>query len=211
MKLIKIIHPLLDHKFSYLRDEKTSSKDFRENLKEIAIIMSVYALKDINTKDLKIKTPLGITEGKRIYQNLNIFPIMRAGLGMLEGFVGMIPNNYKICHIGMKRNEKTLEPEQYLFKSSSDENDKENLNIILEPIIATGGSIIKAVESIRSRGYKNKIKIISILSTKDAIEKIEKVLDNVELYLIEIDKSLSKNGFIQPGIGDAGDRIFNTK
>ncbi len=202
-------HPLIQHKLTHIRKKETSTKEFKEYLDEITRLMAYEVLKDVELKDINIETPISKTQGKEIAISINLFPILRAGLGMVDGFVDLMPNS-RIGHIGIYREEKSLKPIKYLFKYPKDTN-KDQLNILIDPISATGGSIMEALSILNENGFKKNIKVVIIVSTKKTIEKILKKYPNVEIYVASIDKELNEKGYIVPGLGDAGDRIFGTK
>lgn len=208
-KIFELKHPLIQHKLTHIRKKETSTKEFKEYLQEITRLMAYEVLKDVKLKEILIETPIMKTKGKEIADSINLFPILRAGLGMVDGFVDLMPNS-RIGHIGIYRNEKTLKPVQYLFKFPKD-TTKNQLNILLDPMIATGGSVIKALEMMRENGFDSNVKLVAIVATKESIEKIQAQFPNVEIYVASIDKALNKKGYIEPGLGDAGDRIFGTK
>ncbi|AHK22236.1 uracil phosphoribosyltransferase [Candidatus Hepatoplasma crinochetorum] len=208
MKIKIINHSLIQHKLTLLRDKKTNSKDFREYLDEISRLLAFEVLRNIKLKEIEIETPIKKTTGKILNEKINLFPILRAGQGMVEGFLGVVPNA-KIGHIGLYRDEKTLEPKKYLFKFPSDAK-KESLNIILDPMIATGGSAIEALKILKKEKIKN-IKFVSIVTVEEAVLKINKKFPEVELITCSVDQKLNQKGYIIPGLGDAGDRIYGTK
>ncbi len=208
MKEIILNHPMIEHKIAILRSELTSTKEFRELVSEIATILCFEALKDAPLKEINIKTPICETIGKIIDENNYAFvPILRAGLGMVDGVLTLMPNA-KIGHIGLYRNEETLEPVEYYCKLPS--NIENKTVIILDPMLATGGSGSAAITMLKKRGVK-KIKFLSIIAAPVGIEKIKKEHDDVEIYVAKLDEKLNDVGYIVPGLGDAGDRIFGTK
>jgi len=208
MKEIVLNHPLVSHKLSILRSETTSTKEFRELISEIAMILCFEALKDATLKEITIKTPIEKTKGMVIDENDYAFvPILRAGMGMIDGVLSLIPNA-KIGHIGLYRNESTLEPVEYYCKLPK-EIEKKTV-ILLDPMLATGGSASAAIEMLKKRGVK-RIKFLSILSAPVGLEKIKKDHDDVEIYTACVDLKLNELGYIIPGLGDAGDRIYGTK
>ncbi len=208
MKEIILNHPMIEHKISILRNEKTSTKEFRELVSEIATILCYEALKDATLKEVEIKTPIEVTTGKLIDENNYAFvPILRAGMGMVDGVLKVMPNA-KIGHIGLYRNEETLEPVEYYCKLPK--NIEEKTVILLDPMLATGGSGSAAISMLKKRGVK-KIKFLSIISAPVGLEKIQTEHPDVELYTAYKDLSLNENGYIVPGLGDAGDRIYGTK
>ncbi len=201
-------HPLISHKISILRDERTGSKQFRELIEEIAMLMGFEALRDLPTELVEVKTPLTTTKCKMIAgKKLAIVPILRAGLGMVNGFLALVPSA-KVGHIGLYRDEETLEPQEYYCKLPTDIDER--LVIILDPMLATGGSGSDAVTMIKKRGCKH-IKFMSIIAAPEGIDRITKDHPDVELYCGCLDEKLNEKGYIMPGLGDAGDRIFGTK
>lgn len=201
-------HPLIQHKMTYLRDKRTGTKEFRELMSEVAMLMAYEATRDLPLKEIEVETPIGTAKSKIISgKKLCIVPILRAGLGMVDGMQNLIPS-VKIGHIGLYRDHDTLEAIEYYSKFPEDIKEREV--IILEPMIATGGSLSSAVKIIKDRGVKN-IKIMSILAARSGIEKLAAEHPDVLIYCACIDEKLNANGYIDPGLGDAGDRLFGTK
>lgn len=207
--LTVVDHPLIKTKLSIMRDETTKAKEFRESLDEIASLMTFEVFKDIQVYDSAdtIKTPTGITlPKKKLANKIIIAPILRAGLGMVDGVRKMIPTA-RIGHIGMYRNEETLEPVEYYFKLPVVDNP---LVLICDPMLATGGSAVAAITAVKKRGYKN-IRLMCLVGVKEGIEAVEKAHPDVDIYIAAVDEKLNEVGYILPGLGDAGDRIFGTK
>lgn len=203
-----INHILIDHKITILRDEKTKCKQFREVIEEIAMLETLEVLKDAPTKTVTVKTPLEMVEQTIIKENsIVIVPILRAGLGMVNGVTAMLPA-VKVGHIGIARNEETLEPVEYMCKLPQDIQDK--MVILLDPMLATGGSACAAIQALKNRGVKN-IKMLNILAVPEGVEKVAKAHPDVDIYIAKMDRCLNEKGYILPGLGDAGDRIFGTK
>ena len=201
-------HPMIKHKISILRNEKTSTKEFRELISEIAMLLCYEALKDAKTYEEEIKTPITTTIGKKVNENDYAFvPILRAGMGMVDGVLKLMPNA-KIGHIGLYRNEETLEPVKYYCKLPKNVQDKEV--ILLDPMLATGGSGSAAITMLKKDGVK-KIKFLCIIAAPVGIEKIKKDHPDVEIFCAQLDEKLNDVGYIVPGLGDAGDRIYGTK
>ncbi len=208
MKAIELKHPLIEHKLSILRNKETGTKEFRELVKEIAMFLCYEAMKDAKLESVEIETPMEkMKTGKLNEENYAFVPILRAGLGMLDGVVSVIPNA-KVGHIGMYRNEETFEPVNYFFKVPKDIEKREI--ILLDPMLATGGSAIDAIDLLKSKGAK-KIKFLCIIAAPEGIKKVEKAHPDVQIYCGSIDSKLNENKYIVPGLGDAGDRIFGTK
>lgn len=208
MKVIELNHPLICHKLSILRDKNTGTKEFRELVKEISMFLCYEAMNDAKLINIEIETPLVKTKAKYLDENNYVFlPILRAGTGMLDGIINIIPNA-KIGHVGMYRDEVTFQPINYYFKVPKEIQNKEV--IILDPMVATGGTIIDTVSLLKKKGVK-KIKVLSLIAAPEGIEAIEKEHPDITLYCVSIDKKLNENMYIVPGLGDAGDRIFGTK
>ena len=208
MNVIELNHPLVKHKLSILRNKKTGTKEFRELVSELSTMLCYEALKDAPLEDIEVETPLCITKGKRLNEdNYAFVPILRAGTGMLDGLINIIPNA-KIGHIGLYRNEETLKPVKYYYKVPKNIDKREV--IVLDPMLATGGSGADAISMLKSSGAKN-IKFLCIIASPEGIKKINEVHPDVKIYCASIDECLNEVGYIVPGLGDAGDRIFGTK
>lgn len=200
-------HPLISHKISILRDEKTGSKQFRELIEEIAMLMGYEAMRDLPTQEIVVKTPITTAKTKVIAgKKLAIVPILRAGLGMVGGILALVPSA-KVGHIGLYRDHVTHEPHEYYCKLPEDIDKR--LVIILDPMLATGGSASAAVNFIKQRGC-NHIKFMSIIAAPEGIERLTSDHPDVEIYCGCVDEKLNENKYIVPGLGDAGDRIFGT-
>lgn len=202
-------HPLIDVKLSIMRDEKTKSKEFRESLDEIASLMCYEIFKDLRVVQVEetYRVPTGVILHKeKLESKIVLVPILRAGIGMVDGVRNMIPTA-RIGHIGMYRDEKTLEPHEYYFKLPEVENP---LIVICDPMLATGGSAIAAINAVKKRGYKN-IRLMCLVGAPVGVEAVEKACPDVPIYLASLDDKLNEKGYILPGLGDAGDRLFGTK
>lgn len=199
-------HPLITHKISMLRDVNTNTKDFRQLVYEIALLMGYEATKDLTLTDTEIITPLMKTTKKVLNQKVAIVPILRAGLGMVDGVLDLIPSA-KVGHIGLYRDHETLKPVEYYCKLPTDIESREV--IIVDPMLATGGSSAAAITFIKQRGAKN-IKLMCILAAPEGIRVLQEEHPDVELYCGAVDDKLNEKGYILPGLGDAGDRIFGT-
>lgn len=207
-KVTQITHPLIQHKLAFIRDESTGSKDFRELVSEVAMLMAYEVTRDIQTQEVDIKTPICITKCKVLAgKKMAIVPILRAGLGMVDGMLKLIPAA-KVGHIGMYRNEETLQPVEYFCKLPQDINERDV--IITDPMIATGGSAIDAISALKKRGAIN-IKIMGLIAAPEGIKAITDAHPDVDIYVASIDEKLNEKGYIVPGLGDAGDRLFGTK
>lgn len=200
-------HPLITHKLTIMRDEKTGHKDFRENLDEIASLMAYEVLRDLPMKDVHINTPMGPCDTKTLDTEIVLVPILRAGMGLVDGIMNLIPFA-KVAFIGLYRDENTLEPIEYFAKFPKDSN--EGMHLVLDPMLATGGSAIAAVDMVKKRGVKN-IKMVCLVGAPEGVKAFTEAHPDVDLYLAALDDHLNEIGYIVPGLGDAGDRIYGTK
>ena len=201
-------HPLLQHKLSILRDERTGSKEFREVVSEIATLMCYEATRDLPLEEVEIKTPITTGKFKTLAgKKLAIVPVLRAGLGMVEGILQLLPAA-KVGHIGLYRDPQTLEPVEYYCKMPNDIAERDI--IILDPMLATGGSASAAIQFIKIYDVKH-IKLMKIIAAPEGIERVRRDHPDVEIYVASVDEKLNDHGYIVPGLGDAGDRIFGTK
>ena len=201
-------HPLLQHKLSILRDENTGVKDFREVVSEIATLMCYEATRDLPLEEVEIKTPITTAKFKMIAgKKLAIVPVLRAGLGMVDGILTLIPS-VKVGHIGLYRDPDTLEPVEYYCKMPTDIAERDV--IILDPMLATGGSASAAIQFIKNYEVKH-IKLMNIIPAPEGIERVHHDHPDVDIYCAALDEKLNEHGYIVPGLGDAGDRIFGTK
>lgn len=201
-------HPLIQHKLAILRDECTGVKEFREIVSEIASLMCYEATRDLPTEEVTIKTPVATGKFKTLAgKKLAIVPILRAGLGMVDGILTLIPSA-KVGHIGLYRDPDTLEPVEYYCKMPSDIAERDV--IVLDPMLATGGSASAAIQFIKNYDVKH-IKLMNIIAAPEGIERVHKDHPDVEIYVAAVDEKLNEHGYIVPGLGDAGDRIFGTK
>ena len=200
-------HPLITHKLAIMRDKETGHKDFRENLNEIASLMAYEICRDLPTKDVHIETPMGPCDTKKIAKEIVLVPILRAGMGLVDGIFDLIPTA-RIGFIGLYRNEETLEPVEYFAKFPKELEDA--VVLVLDPMLATGGSAIAAVDMIKKRGAKN-IKMCCLVGAPEGVKAFEEAHPDVDIYLAALDDHLNEIGYIVPGLGDAGDRIFGTK
>lgn len=208
MEPVILKHPLIDNKLSILRNKKTGTKEFRELISEISMFLCYEALKDAKTETVEIETPVAKTKVNKINEDDYAFiPILRAGTGMLDGLIKVLPNA-KIGHIGLFRNETTLKPVRYYYKVPKDIDKKQV--VVLDPMLATGGSAIDAITMLKEEGAKN-IKFLCIISAPEGIKKLQEAHPDVEIYTSAVDEHLNEKGYIVPGLGDAGDRIFGTK
>ena len=201
-------HPLIRHKVAIIRDKNTTTKQFREVIEEIATLMAYEAFKDVPTQEIIVETPLESVKQTVVKENsIAIVPNLRAGLGMVNGILTLFPAA-KVGHIGMYRNEETLEPQEYYCKLPAGIDKK--VVMLVDPMLATGGSACDAITQLKKRGC-DKIKFLAIIGAPEGIEKVAEKHPDVEIYVSTLDRCLNENGYILPGLGDAGDRIFGTK
>lgn len=199
-------HPLIQHKITMLRDENTTVKDFRELANEISLLMGYEATRDLTLKTVSVKTPVAETTGKFIERQVAIVPILRAGLGMVDAILKLIPAA-KVGHIGLYRDHETLQPVEYYCKLPA-EIDKREV-IVVDPMLATGGSAAAAIGFIKQRGAVN-IRFMCLIAAPEGIAALQKAHPDVEIYCAALDEKLNEHGYIVPGLGDAGDRLFGT-
>lgn len=200
-------HPLIQHKTTILRMKETTNKEFRELVEEITMLMCYEALRDLPVEDVEIETPIKKTTQKMVAgKDMAVVPILRAGLGMVEGFLSLVPNA-KVGHIGMYRDETTMQPQEYYCKLPPDIDKR--LVVVVDPMLATGGSAIDAIGQIKSYGA-TQIKFLCLIAAPEGIEALTKAHPDVEVYCANVDEGLNERCYIVPGLGDAGDRIFGT-
>ena len=207
MSVIEIKHPLIEHKLTNLRNKNTDTKLFRESLNEIAGLMTYEATKDLQLKEVETETPLQLTKTKVLSQPVTLVPILRAGLGMVEGILQFLPTA-KVGHLGVYRNEETLEPVYYYAKMPT--NVAESKVLVVDPMLATGGSVNYTIDYLKNAGVKN-ISFLCIIAAPEGIAKVVERHPDVDIYSACIDEGLNEQAYIYPGLGDAGDRIFGTK
>lgn len=200
-------HPLILHKITMLRDKNTVDKDFRQLVYEIALLMGYEATKDLTLVDHKVETPLMECVGKAIEKQVALIPILRAGLGMVDALLDLIPAS-KVGHIGMYRDHDSLQPIEYYCKLPTDIVNRQS--IVLDPMLATGGSAIAAISALKKRGV-NKIKFMCIIAAPEGVKAITEAHPDIDIYIGSLDEKLNEHGYIMPGLGDAGDRIFGTR
>lgn len=201
-------HPLIQHKIGWIRRSSTGSKDFRNMVSEIAMLMCYEATRDLELKDIEIETPICMTTVKELKgKKLAVVPILRAGLGMVDGMLSMIPAA-KVGHIGLYRDPDTLEPVEYYCKLPEDCCEREVF--VVDPMLATGGSSAAAIQMLKDKGVKN-IRFLCIIAAPEGVEHMKQAHPDVDIYIGALDERLNEHGYIVPGLGDAGDRIFGTK
>ncbi len=207
-KVVVINHPLVQHKLTYLRDENTGSKEFRELVGELAMLLTNEATRDLPLEETTVKTPVAeaktyVLAGKK----LGIVPILRAGLGMVDGMTRLIPAA-RVGHIGLYRDPQTLKPVDYYSKLPPDTSERDM--IIVDPMLATGGSAVAGINVIKRAGAKS-VKLVCIIAAPEGVEAVQKAHPDVDIFIAAIDEKLNDHGYIIPGLGDAGDRLFGTK
>lgn len=207
-KFTVLNHPLIQHKLTIIRKKDTGTNEFRQIVGEIGGLMVYEMTRDLPLKDVEIETPVGKSTQKELAgKKLAIVPILRAGLGMVDGVLQMIPSA-KVGHIGMYRDEETLKPHEYFFKMPPDIEEREC--IIVDPMLATGGSANMAIEALKKRGARN-IRLAVLVAAPEGVKAIQDANPDVDIYVASLDEKLMDNGYIYPGLGDAGDRLFGTK
>ena len=207
-KIVVMDHPLIQHKVGLIRKKETGSKEFRELIGEIAMYMCYEATRDLKLTDIEIETPICRTTVKELSgKKLAVVPILRAGLGLVEGMLAMIPAA-KVGHIGLYRDPETLKPVEYYCKLPADSNEREVF--VVDPMLATGGSAVAAIQMLKDKGVKN-IRFLCIIAAPEGVKAMQEAHPDVDMYIGSLDEKLNDHGYIVPGLGDAGDRIFGTK
>lgn len=207
-RLVVVDHPLLQHKISLLRDKRTGQKEFRELVAEIAMLMAYEVTRDLPLKEVEVETPITVAKTKVISgKKLGLVPILRAGLGMVEGILRLVPAA-PVGHVGLYRDPKTLAPVEYYCKLPTDASEREI--IVLDPMLATGGSAVAAVTLLKEKGVTN-IKLVCLIAAPEGIAAVQKAHPDIDLFVAAVDEKLDYKGYIVPGLGDAGDRLFGTK
>ncbi|TWK80709.1 Uracil phosphoribosyltransferase [Bacillus paralicheniformis] len=201
-------HPLIQHKLTYIRDVKTGTKEFRELVDEVATLMAFEITRDLPLKEVDVETPVQKAKSSVIAgKKLGVVPILRAGLGMVDGILKLIPAA-KVGHVGLYRDPETLKPVEYYVKLPSDVEEREF--IVVDPMLATGGSAVEALNSLKKRGAKN-IRFMCLIAAPEGVDEVQKHHPDVDIYIAALDEKLNEKGYIVPGLGDAGDRMFGTK
>jgi uracil phosphoribosyltransferase len=207
-KVVVVDHPLIQHKLSMIRDEQTGSKDFRELVYEVAMLMAYEITRDLPLEDIEVKTPVAIAKCKKLAgEKIGVIPILRAGLGMVEPILELYPTA-RVGHIGLYRDPETFKPVEYYCKLPSDLPEREL--IVVDPMLATGGSVVAALDLIKRRGGK-RIKLLSLIAAPEGIKAVQEAHPDVDIFTAAIDDHLNEHAYIIPGLGDAGDRLFGTK
>lgn len=199
-------HPLVQHKLALLRDERTDPKKFRELVREIAVLLIYEATADLATEPVTVHTPLGPAEGRRLAETVGLIPVLRAGLGMVEGAWQMLPGA-EVWHIGLSRDERTLQPVEYYSRLPV--SPTVDVCLVLDPMLATGGSAVATVNILKRWGAR-RIKFVGLIAARQGVQRLSQTHPDVPIYLAAIDEQLNEAGFIVPGLGDAGDRMFGT-
>ena len=201
-------HPLIQHKVSLIRRKDTGTKEFRALVDEVAGLMAFEITRDLPLQEVEIQTPVATAKAKVIAgKKLGIVPILRAGLGMVDGFLQLVPAA-KVGHVGLYRDPETLKPVEYYVKLPTDVEERDF--IVIDPMLATGGSAVEAINSLKTRGAKN-IKFMCLIAAPEGVEVLQKAHPDVDIYIAALDEKLNDHGYIVPGLGDAGDRLFGTK
>ena len=201
-------HPLIQHKLTYIRDKNTGTKEFRELVDEVATLMAFEITRDLPLEEIDVETPVTTAKTKVLSgKKIAIVPILRAGIGMVDGVLKLIPAA-KVGHIGLYRDPETLKPVEYYAKLPADVEERDF--IIVDPMLATGGSAVEAINSLKKRGAKS-IKFMCLIAAPEGVKAIQDQHDDVDIYIASLDEKLNDHGYIVPGLGDAGDRIFGTK
>ncbi|RRC91342.1 uracil phosphoribosyltransferase [Erysipelotrichaceae bacterium OH741_COT-311] len=200
-------HPLITHKLTQMRRKETGTKDFKQNLDEIAGLMAYEVCRDLPVKPVTVETPVAACKTFELSNEIVLIPILRAGLGLVNGINDLIPTA-KVGFVGLYRNEETLEPHEYFAKFPS--NLDKAVNLVLDPMLATGGSAVAAIDIIKKKGATN-IKLVCLVAAPEGVKVVEEAHPDVDIYIAALDSHLNEKGYIVPGLGDAGDRIFGTK
>lgn len=207
-KVTVLDHPLIKHKVSILRSEKTGTNEFRQIVSEIAMLMAFEVTRDLPLEEVEIKTPLETCTGYQLAgKKLGLVPILRAGLGMVDGMLSILPSA-KVGHIGLYRDPETLKPVEYYLKLPTDISDRDIL--LLDPMLATGGSAIDAIDSLKRKGVKS-IRLINLIAAPEGVKAVQEAHPDVDIFIASLDRQLNEDAYILPGLGDAGDRLFGTK
>ncbi len=207
-KVVVFDHPLIQHKLSIMRDKNTGAKEFRELLSEIAMLMVYEVTRDLETEEIDVETPICTARCRALAgKKLGIIPILRAGLGMVEGVTNLVPAA-RVGHIGLYRDPNTLEPVEYYCKLPADSENRQLL--VLDPMLATGGSASAAIDFIKKRGCHH-IRLVNLIAAPEGIARVQKDHPDVDIFVAALDDHLNEHGYIVPGLGDAGDRLFGTK
>lgn len=207
-KVVVIDHPLIQHKLSIIRNKETGAKDFRELVNEVAMLMAYEVTRDLPTEEVEVETPVAIAKCRRLAgEKIGLVPILRAGLGMVQGILNLYPTA-RVGHIGLYRDPETLKPVEYYCKLPSDLSEREL--IVVDPMLATGGSVVASLDLIKRKGGV-KIKLLCLIAAPEGIKVVQEMHPDVDIYVAALDDHLNEHAYIIPGLGDAGDRLFGTK
>jgi uracil phosphoribosyltransferase len=207
-KVVVIDHPLIQHKLSIIRSEQTGSKDFRDLVREVTLLMAYEITRDLPLEDIEVKTPVAVAKCRQLAgEKIGIIPILRAGLGMVEPILELYPTA-KVGHVGLYRDPQTLKPVEYYCKMPSDLAERDL--IIVDPMIATGGSLVAAIDLVKRKGGR-RIKVLSLIAVPEGIKAVQDAHPDVDIFTAAVDDHLNDHAYIVPGLGDAGDRLFGTK
>lgn len=206
-KLHVFDHPLIHDKMTFIRKKDTGTKNFRETVNEIAALMTYEIFRDLQTEEVTIETPVTTTVQKSVSEKVVIVPILRAGLGMVDGILSLVPTA-RVGHVGIYRDEETLEPHEYFSKFPT--TMKEALTLVVDPMLATGGSAVEAIRIVKEQGAK-RVKLVCLVGVTEGIQAVKEAHPDVDIYLAALDNGLNEVSYITPGLGDAGDRLFGTK
>lgn len=207
-KVTVLDHPLIKHKISILRSEETGTNEFRKIVSEISMLMAFEVTRDLPVEEVEIKTPLETCKGYQLAgKKLGLVPILRAGLGMVDGMLSILPSA-KVGHIGLYRDPETLKPVEYYLKLPTDISDRDIF--LLDPMLATGGSAIDAIDSLKRNGVKS-IRLINLIAAPEGVKAVQEAHPDVDIFIASLDRQLNDHAYILPGLGDAGDRLFGTK
>lgn len=206
-KLFICDHPMIQHKLTFIRNKDTNTKDFRELVDEVATFMAYEITRDVPLEEIEVETPVTVTKSKVVAgRMIGLVPILRAGLGMVDGILKLVPSA-KVGHIGLARDHETLQPKEYYINLPTDAQDRQL--IVIDPMLATGGSAIAAINSLKQRGCEY-IKLMCLIAAPEGVKAIQEAHPDVDVYIAALDERLNEKGYIVPGLGDAGDRMFGT-
>ncbi|MEW8976953.1 MAG: uracil phosphoribosyltransferase [Symbiobacterium sp.] len=207
-RVVVIDHPLIQHKLSIIRDKETGPKEFRELVNEVAMLMAYEVTRDLPTEEVEVETPIARAKCRRLAgEKIGLVPILRAGLGMVQGILNLYPTA-RVGHIGLYRDPETLRPVEYYCKLPPDLNEREL--IVVDPMLATGGSVVAAIDLIKRRGGQ-KIKLLCLIAAPEGVRAVQEAHPDVDIFIAALDERLNEHAYIVPGLGDAGDRLFGTK
>ena len=205
--VFEIRHPLVQHHLTRLRDRETSPAEFRRLLQRLSLLLAYEATQDLDLRDVTVETPLSPAPGRLVRRRIGVVPILRAGLGMVDPILSLIPDA-EVWHLGFYRDEKTLQPIEYYRKLP--QGDPVDVSLVLDPMLATGGSALAALEAVYAWGVKT-VKLLAMIAAPEGVQRVHTQFPNTQIYVCAIDERLNEHGYILPGLGDAGDRMFNAR